>query len=114
VDKFTALADVAQFATVILGNQANEFELVRLESVPLSPEEATALQTRGMGFVGLLGLVDGKFRSALAVELDAATTAAIAQAFVESMVQHVRTRPKGDSVNWLEQLMRLPDPRREN
>jgi hypothetical protein len=113
-DKFEALAAEAPLGAVIFGNaQLTDFDLIDLSAAPISPDKAAAIQAGNMYFVGVVGLVDGKFRTALAVPLDADTTSVLAAAFVE-LVAVKLTKPASDRVDWLEELHLLKDPRTEN
>ena len=109
-DKFEELAAVAACAVVVLGN-GREFELIDLDTERDEiKEQKGRLSGSGFEFVGVIGLVDGRPKSALAVPLDHVTTAALSQAFV---------RPVEDALNasaevaWLKRLYALRDDRRE-
>jgi hypothetical protein len=94
VDKFEQLvSDSPLLAAVILGNPAlTQFDLIAPET--LSAETEADLQARGMGFIGVTGVVAGQFRCELAVPLDDAAVDAIAQAFIQHVV--VKLSTKGD------------------
>ena len=69
----------AIYCVAILGNSRNEYELVDM-SLPESCVKNS--QARGMGLVGVIGIVDGRPRVALEVELPESTIAALSKAFV--------------------------------
>ena len=83
-DKFGQIVS-SRFAAVLFGNaELTDFELIAPES--LSAETQAALVARGFESIGAIGVVDGKFRSALTVPLDDSTADTLAAAFVQYMV----------------------------
>lgn len=119
-DKFEALAMEAQLAVCVLGNaDVTDMELLLAKPNGLSPEKIRELSiqwaARGLQFIGMIGVVDGKPRTALAVPLDERRIAAISQAFISYcevvLSDNVAERQKGDSVAWLHALHSLPDTR---
>jgi hypothetical protein len=85
VDKFEQLARDAEYAVAILANlDTHDTQFVDLQAVPT--DAARTFAGRGLDFVGVVGLVKGQPRVALAVELDAESITAITQAFIH----HVR------------------------
>lgn len=115
-DKADFIALYGKAVAVVLGNSAHsDFELVDVNSVPLPDDIAANLHARGLGYVGTLGLVGGKFRSGFAVPLDAATLSALSQAYLEFCVVKF-SASKDDAVptaatDWLKKLWELPDTR---
>jgi hypothetical protein len=105
--KFEELVSKAQYALCVVGNpQLSEYELL---DFPL-PDEAELIE-RGMVFVGILALVEWTPRSAIAIPLDDATIARLSDAFVVRFRAAIETHAKGDSVDWLNRLHQMPDPR---
>jgi len=85
LDKFEKLVEESQYAVAILANlDTNDTQFVDLSAVPT--EQARAFAERGLEFCGIVGVVGGQPRVALAVELDAESITAITQAFIH----HVR------------------------
>ena len=119
MDRFEQLISDSQIAAAILGNPASgDYQLVNLTSLPLSTEDQASFSTRGMSFLGVLGVCDGVPRSALAVELDPATIAALAGAFTQVVVRALTEKSaeqgnRGDGADWLRKLFNLPDNRKE-
>ena len=108
LDKFEQLATDSTLTAVILGNPGlTDFELIPPE--PLSAEAQAAFHSRDFGFIGVVGVVGGKFRTALAVPLDDATADALAAAFVQYVVAKLKLNTK--DVTWFENLWALPDSR---
>jgi hypothetical protein len=86
MDKFQQLAWDAEYAVAVLANlDTNDTQFVDLQ--PGATDAARTFAGRGLTFVGVVGLVNGKPRIALEVEMDAEI---LAQAFM----QHVRKRAK--------------------
>jgi hypothetical protein len=111
-DKFEAIAGYAAHPVCILGNlQTSDFELVDVsESAPLSEEAENEIRRRGLHFIGALGIVKGKPRTALDEPLDEATIFAISAAYFQYVTEANR-KPKGDSAAFLARLFQLPDER---
>jgi hypothetical protein len=106
-DKFEQLALDAQLSVVILGNpETSDFEMVSVAPGPL-PDERN-IRARGMRFVGVVGLVHGVPRSALDEPLDAATTSALAQAYLR-FIEHEANKELETAV--LGRMYQLSDPR---
>jgi hypothetical protein len=114
MDKFRQLCLDAPIAVVILGNpETSDFELIDLDFDRLPNERVCALQERGMEFCGVLGLVKGRPRVALALPLGAEIIATLSAAFVQRLEDAINgIKPDmGDSAEWLERLHSLPDNR---
>jgi hypothetical protein len=115
--KFETLAAQAEFPTVIWGDpKRGDFVLFQLGVVVPIPEEVKAdVITRGLGFLGIVGIVGGQPRTALAMPLDDETISALAGAYVELVSARVRDafapKPKDDFQNFAERLFQLPDQR---
>jgi hypothetical protein len=91
LDKFQQLVWDSPLAAIILGNPGlTDFELTAPE--PLSAETEAGFHARGLEFIGVTGLVDGQFKSALAVPLDDDAVSAIAAAFVQYVVTKLGTK----------------------
>jgi hypothetical protein len=105
--KFEELVSKAQYAVCIVGNpQLSEYELL---DFPL-PDEPEFLE-RGLTFVGILALVEWVPCSALAMPLDPATITRLSGLFVERLRCAMEAYTRGDSVEWLDKLYRMPDSR---
>jgi hypothetical protein len=114
LDKFQQLAWDATYAVCILGNpEASDFELVELGTTPLTEEHRRRLSERGMGFVGVFGIVNGVPHVALAVPLDERATSALSQALVQRSEDAINAVEEaiGDSTEFLKRLYTLPDNR---
>jgi len=90
-NKFERLVSKAQLAVYILGNhQSEEYALVA------AGEEAAQAQcdlvSRGLRFVGVIAIVDGKVCTALAEEIDDPTMSALSQAFVQIAAAEIIAR----------------------
>jgi hypothetical protein len=108
-DKFEQLVFDAQLAVAILGNpQTSDFELLSISRLPLSEDQLTRVSERQMFFAGVMGIVKGFPRSALATPLDAATTTALAQAYVRFIEQEANRELE---TAFLGRLYQLPDTR---
>lgn len=112
MDKFQKIAFESQLAAVILGN-GTEFELVALTGL-LSEERTRELQARKFSFVGIVGLIEGRPRTALAEPLDELSSVALAQAYVALIENRINESAKavGDGTEWLTHLYQLPDTRK--
>jgi hypothetical protein len=112
MDKIEKLVAESEHPVAVLGNlESTAFELVPVDT--LSESASRTLYSRGLGFLGVIGLVNGQFRTALEVELSPSTSQAIVHAFVQHMTARLSV-PKRDNGDWLERLHSLPDPRTEN
>jgi hypothetical protein len=114
MDKFERLALESQAAAAILGN-GHEFEIIDLgkpEAMP-SSEYRRKLLERGFRFVGIVGLIEGRPKTALAEPLDEISTAALSRAYVDLIEQRINESAKavGDGTDWLTSLYQLPDTR---
>lgn len=104
MDKFEQIAATAQHTVGIVGNKATKDYVFLPLAESLTEETMRTGQSRGWEFLGVAGIVNGVLKVALEEPLDEAATAALALAFFHST-------PKDDSVDWLERLYRLEDPR---
>jgi hypothetical protein len=119
MDKFEQVVlDCPKFSSIILSTPDNsEFVLLPVDSPSMGEDAAAERRARQMGFLGIIGLAaDGKFRVALAEDIDERTSEAIGSAFVADIAQRAKARiaqqPKtSDSVSWLRRLFSLPDTR---
>jgi hypothetical protein len=114
LDKFQRIAWYGQSAAAILGNGA-EFQLVDVADVKAIPNEdhRQQLLARGFRFIGIVGLIEGSAKIALAEPLDDTTTAALAQAYLVFIEQRINksAKPVGDGADWITRLYQLPDTR---
>lgn len=83
MDKFTELLSESQFTRFIFGNNATS-DFVLADGLPLSEDAQREVTERRLTFAGVLGIVGGQPKSALAFELDAATINALSQTFVHT------------------------------
>jgi hypothetical protein len=108
--KFQQFVANAEVAVCILGNpESGDFALCDLG--PHAEDLQRDLVQRGYRFVGLLGMVQGVPRSALAEPLEANAIDALAEAFLKRWLYGGGRPEAGDSVRFLEGLYRLPDTR---
>lgn len=85
-DKFELLVKDAQIALCVMGNpQTSDFELVDVEQLPLSDAHRRSMTKRGMGFLGVVGLVNGAPQSAFEEPLPDASVDALAMAFMSHL-----------------------------
>jgi len=85
MDKFEQLARDAEYALFLLANESTgDFELI--EPQPIPTDAARGYSERGLSFGGVLALVGGKPRSALALPLEDATVDAIVREFIARVV----------------------------
>lgn len=82
MDKYTELLYESQFTRFVFGNNATS-DYVLADALPLSDDSQREVERRALTFVGVIGVVQGRPKSALAVELDAATINALSQTFVQ-------------------------------
>jgi hypothetical protein len=116
-NKFELIAGFGQCPVVILGNlRSSDFELVDLSEPPMSEDVERDLSRRGMCFVGVIGIVEGAAKVALAEPLDAITVTALSGAFVQRVEDAInaKLRQKNDGLVWLESLYQMPDTRTDS
>jgi len=118
LDKFEQLVLDAKLPVCVLASPTlNDFELVNVDTLPLSPEALADFNKRNMHFFGVFGLVGGAFQSALTADLDDRTIRALAEAYVRHVFNALSApryaEPRGDSADWLRKLLALPDTRPE-
>jgi hypothetical protein len=95
LDRFEQIAHDAQYALVLLANEwTGDWELIEPE--PVAPATAQTFAERGLVFGGILGIVSGRPRVALDVELDDEVSTAITQAFVAWVRKHARWMVRPD------------------
>lgn len=91
MEKFEQLLADSAFSRLILGNEAAS-DFLLIEDRPWSDEAQSDIERRGLRFVGVLGVVQGRPKSALAVPMDEATITRLAQDFVsEAMASPAAT-----------------------
>jgi hypothetical protein len=117
-DKFIALTQTAQILSAIIGRpETNEFVVVEMPT----PDCVTqGLAAQGYRFVGLMGIVDGEGRSAMAESLSSEQIAQLADVFAlqvaritagQEQTRPVPPAPADDFTTFAESLFALPDPR---
>jgi hypothetical protein len=110
MDAQEQLSRDSEISVAVLG-KAKEFVLIRIDGPIDEAARATAVE-RGFAYCGVMGVKDGQAGVICEPFSDAAYTmmhAAIA--FGAQVAERLREKPKGDSVEWLERLWQLPDPR---
>jgi hypothetical protein len=111
-DEFAQIVSDAQISAAILGNPAaREFVLVDLATGRI-PD---CLYGRGLGFIGVTGIVNGVPRAAFAVELEDAAISAIAAEWTRYLVARIMPYiqlPAEESMQFLERLYALEDTRK--
>jgi hypothetical protein len=111
-DRFGQIAFESQIAAAILGN-ATTREFVLIDPSGPIPD---SLHNRGLGFIGVTGIVNGVPRTAFALELDDAALDAVAHAWVRYLAARIMPYmqpPADDPVQFLKRLYALEDPRGE-
>lgn len=93
-DKFSRLLAESRFSMFILGNGATS-DYTLAPARPLPEAVRRDFTKRGLTFVGILGVVDGQPRSALAVPLTDTTIARLSQEFIR------RAMADKDAAEWL-------------
>jgi hypothetical protein len=92
LDKFETITAASTYTLALLINEASgDFELIDPE--PVDAERAKTLHERGLGFGGILAIVDGKPRCALDVILSPEVEAAIVREFLQR-IAHTLTHPR--------------------
>jgi len=124
MDQFEQLANAASYAVAIFGNPAREdFTLFDLTNGTPYPDEnhKREIAERALSFCGVIAIVQGVPRTALAEPLGEYTVTALSKAFIERVEAAVTAvegtlaaeldRAVGDSIGWCERLYWLPDTR---
>lgn len=121
MDKFETLVAEASIAAAILANaDVTDIELLPVQPRSYPPEKVQELArlwaSRGLRFIGIVGMVDGQPRSMFTVPLDDLRISALSQAFLAylgvMLKDELETRQSvGDEVDWLRSLWSLPDTR---
>jgi hypothetical protein len=115
MDIFEQIADEATISVAVLTNQdLSEIRLLNLSPVGCGgPEKIFQLfeiwRPEGFQWLGVVGAVRGQIRHAFTCELNALCLDTITRAFREHCVSLVPA--KGDSLEFLERLYALQDPR---
>ncbi len=123
MDKFEQLSEAASYAVAIFGNPARGdyalYDLTKGTPYPVAGNQREIAEGAFV-FCGVMGIVRGVPRTALALELDPWAYTALSQAFcerIEAAVTKVEgtlaltTAPGDDSEEWLFRLYNLKDPR---
>jgi hypothetical protein len=100
----------AGVSVAVLG-KGEDFVLISLDGQIDEAATATAL-AKGFSYCGVLGIKNGQ--AAVKCEPDSNavyTMMHAALAFAAQVAERLREKPKGDAVEWLESLYRLPDTR---
>ena len=84
MDKFSEVVrDAHPNTTVFILGKGAEFQFVSLLGGPSVEEIQRSLEGRDLRFIGVIGLVGGAPRVALAVELDPATASTLSQSYLQ-------------------------------
>jgi hypothetical protein len=130
MDKFEQISTTASYAVAIFGNPAREdfslFDLTKGTPYPVDDIQREIAEG-SLVFCGVIGIVHGLPRTALAEPLGEYTIAALTRAFigrieaavtavegaltVASLAKFERVERDAESVLWLEALHALPDTR---
>lgn len=118
-EKFSRTIWKAQYTVSILGNvHSGEFELIDADKLPLSEESVQNFRQRNFVFLGVIGLHEDGPRMALECELSGETIRSLSVRFLKQLERELNARVTeqiakslGDSLEWLNQLHRLPDIR---
>jgi hypothetical protein len=113
LDKFEQLACDATYSAGILGN-GTEYELVDMPLKKSEEQLTKESQSKNFGFIGIIGIVGGRIKVALALPLDEMTIDALSQAFAQRIDEAISTVEKamtGDSTQFLQRLHDLQDNR---
>jgi hypothetical protein len=99
----------SEISMAVVG-KGGDFVLIDLGEVD---DDVTKLAlARGYAWCGVLGVKDGQPCANCEPNPDAALTMMhAALAFAQKVADRLRPPQKGDAVEWLESLYRLPDPR---
>ena len=119
MDKFELLTQTAQILSAVIGRpETNEFVVVEM---PMEACIHQGLALQGFRFLGLLGIVDGAFRPAMAERLSDEAAASITDVFAlqvaritgaaQELIRDVTPATKDDFVNFAESLLSLSDNR---
>jgi hypothetical protein len=124
MDQFHQITETASYAVAIFGNPARgDFALFDLtKGTPFPVEDIQReIAERAFCFCGVMGIVQGVPRTALAEPLGEYTVTALSRAFIERVgaavtaVEGTETAvlaaPVDDSIGWCERLYWLPDTR---
>jgi hypothetical protein len=123
MDKFEELTATAQILSAIIGRPETQEYVVVEMPVPDSVSQGLAVQ--GMRFLGLMGIVDGASRTALAEQLSDVAMVSLADVFVQQVVRVLSSRvaaqeraaaeaeapPKDEWLAFMNTLTALPDDR---
>ncbi len=119
LDKEEQLVWDAQLSVCIMGNgDGTEFELLNNGPEPALTDEFLAdLKSRGLEYLGVIGIVDGRVRVALAEPLDADVITLLSAAFVRHAMAvfqdrlRVKLKSTDAAVQWCRSLFEKPDTR---
>ena len=124
MDKFEQLSTAASYGVAIFGNPALDdfclFDLTKGTPYPVE-DHKREIAERALSFCGVIGIVQGVPRTALAEPLGEYTITALTRAFcerieaavtaVEGTLTAVLATPADESIAWCERLYWLPDTR---
>jgi hypothetical protein len=112
-DKFETLVGEADHSFTIMGNlTTSDFALIETSTLPLSESARHDLVQRGMGWLGVVGLVAGQPKTALDTPLGAPVIAALAEAFLQVLAK--KLADNDPVLAELAALYALPDTRPAN
>lgn len=122
LDRATQILQWAVYCAVILGNPtANDFELIEVGDGQLPKERFPEFSTRGLRFIGVLGVGQGGAKCALDEPLEESTVADLSLKFLRAYlskrmdeITSAAPQLKNAGVAYLEQLFTLPDTRTAN
>ena len=111
-DKHEVIAGFAQYPASILGNlETRDFVLIAMNDLPLSEPSRLDYTARGFTYIGDVGILNGKPRTALYEPLDNDAITALSAAYIRLV--EAALKPKDASEEWLKKLWALGDQRGE-
>lgn len=118
LDKFGQAIWNASFAVAIAGNvNTADYLLIELGAgkIPLAEETLKDFTQRGLTFLGVIALHEGRSVSAFDHDFDPETVSALSRKFLQLNEHGLNARlanQVGDSLEWLKRLHTLPDIRK--
>lgn len=108
MDKFSQLLSESSFSRLILGCESTS-DFLLVEDRPWSDELQRDIRQRGLCWLGVIGIVNGQPRSALAAPMNAETIERLSQEFV-----HLATASTNAVEQLVAHLLCARDPERQN